>query len=193
MPAVPRVLTRAAEGLAHELMAAEPARLSHLAAVAARCEALTVTVDDAHVDALVAAAWLHDIGYLAHLSQTGFHPLDGARYLRAADWPEPVCDLVAHHSGSRFVARTRNLETELLPFAFTENSASDVLTAADNTATQDGTFVAVTDRLAEKRRRHRAQAASTRANPQRDEYILAATGRVSGRLAALGRTDPYLC
>lgn len=174
-------------------MAAHPVRLSHLAAVAARCEALTVTVDDAHVDALVAAAWLHDIGYLEDLSQTGFHPLDGARYLRAADWPDPVCNLVAHHSGSRFVARVRALEAELAAFVFTENAASDVLTAADNTAAQDGTFVAVSDRLAEKRHRHRADAAGMGADPHRDDYILAAAGRVSGRLAALGRTDPYLC
>ena len=29
-------------------------------------------------DDLVAAAWLHDIGYAPGLVQTGFHPLDGA-------------------------------------------------------------------------------------------------------------------
>ena len=33
-------------------------------------------------DDLVAAAWLHDIGYAPELVETGFHPLDGARYLR---------------------------------------------------------------------------------------------------------------
>lgn len=33
-------------------------------------------------DDLVAAAWLHDIGYVPELAQTGFHPFDGARYLR---------------------------------------------------------------------------------------------------------------
>jgi hypothetical protein len=32
----------------------------------------------------VAAAWLHDIGYAPAIAEsgTGFHPLDGARYLR---------------------------------------------------------------------------------------------------------------
>lgn len=31
---------------------------------------------------LIAAAWLHDIGYAPAVTDTGFHPLDGARYLR---------------------------------------------------------------------------------------------------------------
>ncbi len=31
---------------------------------------------------LVAAAYLHDIGYAPELAITGFHPLDGARHLR---------------------------------------------------------------------------------------------------------------
>lgn len=33
-------------------------------------------------DDLVTAAWLHDIGYAPDLVETGFHPLDGARFLR---------------------------------------------------------------------------------------------------------------
>ena len=32
---------------------------------------------------LIAAAYLHDIGYTPALQQTGFHPIDGARYLRS--------------------------------------------------------------------------------------------------------------
>lgn len=33
-------------------------------------------------DLLVAAATLHDVGYAPRLAVTGFHPLDGARFLR---------------------------------------------------------------------------------------------------------------
>ena len=40
---------------------------------------------------LVASAWLHDIGYAAGLQETGFHPVDGARHLRSAGWPPPLC------------------------------------------------------------------------------------------------------
>ncbi len=32
---------------------------------------------------LIAAAYLHDIGYAPALQQTRFHPIDGARYLRS--------------------------------------------------------------------------------------------------------------
>ena len=32
----------------------------------------------------MAAAWLHDIGYAEELLDTGFHPLDGARFLASA-------------------------------------------------------------------------------------------------------------
>ena len=48
---------------------------------------------------LVAAAYLHDIGYAPELEDTGFHPLDGARWLRAHGH-ERLAGLVAHHSGA---------------------------------------------------------------------------------------------
>src|SRR5579859_5216811 len=47
---------------------------------------------------LIAAAYLHDIGYAPSLKKTGFHPLDGAVYLRALGEERLAC-LVAHHSG----------------------------------------------------------------------------------------------
>ena len=45
---------------------------------------------------LIAAANLHDIGY-GHVV-SGFHPLDGARFLAGAGFSTTVCHLVAHHS-----------------------------------------------------------------------------------------------
>ncbi|TFV54543.1 HD domain-containing protein [Mycobacterium sp. PS03-16] len=174
-------------------MAVQPTRRVHLAAVATRARALAVTVDPTDVDALVAAAWLHDIGYLPDLAATGFHPLDGARYLRDTGWPHRVCTLVAHHSGSRFVARVRGLDGELSEFPYLEDAPSDALTAADNTATQDGTFITVSARLREKLRRHGPTWPGALANPERDDYIRAAATRVDDRLlAATGRRDSYL-
>ncbi|WP_394378549.1 hypothetical protein [Saccharopolyspora spinosa] len=37
-------------------------------------------------DTLVAAAWLHDIGYSPEIGHTHFHPLDGARWLQSQQW-----------------------------------------------------------------------------------------------------------
>jgi len=57
-----------------------PRRWRHVRSVARR--ARWVAKELALSDDLVAAAWLHDIGYAPELAETGFHPLDGARYLR---------------------------------------------------------------------------------------------------------------
>ena len=90
-----------ARELADRVLEDYPERLAHSAAVADRARELAATVPQSAAETLVAAAWLHDIGYSSQLKQTGFHPLDAAKYLRREGWPEPVCTLVAHHSGSR--------------------------------------------------------------------------------------------
>ena len=107
---VSETLVARARDLATRIMREDPDRVRHLAAVAQRAEALSVTVPATMVDTVVASGWLHDIGYAPALRQTGFHPLDAATYLRAEGWPDPACELVAHNSGSRFVARIRGLD-----------------------------------------------------------------------------------
>ena len=126
------------------------------------------------------------------MRQTGFHPLDGATYLRQEGWPDGVCALVAHHSGSRFVARIHGLDGSLREFEFAEDEPSDVLTSADNTADLDGSLVKLSVRLREKLHRHGPDSPAARANPERDDYIRAAARRVIGRLTEIGRTDAYL-
>jgi hypothetical protein len=59
------------------------------------------------------AAWLHDIGYAPELVKTGFHPLDGARYLRRAGVNGLVVSLVAYHSCAQIEAEVRRLGAEL--------------------------------------------------------------------------------
>ena len=71
---------------ARELVAARmavvlPQRFAHVQAVAAKAGNLRPILDG-DADLLVTAAWLHDIGYAPTVEDTGFHPLDGARYLR---------------------------------------------------------------------------------------------------------------
>jgi hypothetical protein len=126
------------------------------------------------------------------LRQTGFHPLDGATYLRQEGRPDGVCALVAHHSGSRFVARIHGLDGSLHEFEFAEDEPSDVLTSADNTADLDGSLVKLSVRLRDKLHRHGPDSPAARANPERDDYIRAAARRVIGRLTEIGRTDAYL-
>ena len=118
---MPEPLIPEARALVARILEDDPRRLQHCAGVAARAQALVTTVPPSAADTLVAAAWLHDIGYAPQLRDSGFHPLDGAVYLRREGWPAPVCDLVAHHSGSRFVARIRGLDDRLSEFDFVED------------------------------------------------------------------------
>ena len=57
---------------------------------------------------LVAAATLHDIRY-GHVV-SGFHPLDGARFLTDAGFSATVCHLVAHHTASTYEAEERGID-----------------------------------------------------------------------------------
>ncbi len=68
-----------AQGLLAEAL---PRRWAHVQGVAKKAEhvAASLALSD---EALVAAAWLHDVGYAPGVTDTGFHPLDGARYLAA--------------------------------------------------------------------------------------------------------------
>src|SRR5712691_4219171 len=40
---------------------------------------------------LLAAAYLHDIGYAPSLKKRGFHPLDGACYIRSCGYERIAC------------------------------------------------------------------------------------------------------
>src|ERR1700722_19588765 len=75
-----------------------PRRWAHTQSVAAQARSLAPILGR-DTGTVTAAAWLHDIGYAPDLHDTGFHPLDGARYLRRTGLvSDVVCRLVAHHS-----------------------------------------------------------------------------------------------
>jgi putative nucleotidyltransferase with HDIG domain len=189
---MPQQLIPEARDLVACILEEDPRRLQHCAGVAARAQALITTVPPSAAETLVAAAWLHDIGYAPQLRDSGFHPLDGAVYLRREGWPAPVCDLVAHHSGSRFVARIRKLDDRLREFVFVEDALSDALTVADNTTGPNGMVMSLDERIRDKLKRHGSESPNARANPERDDYIRAAARRVAQRLAALDQHDTAL-
>jgi putative nucleotidyltransferase with HDIG domain len=102
-----------ARELAHELLSeALPRRWAHVQGVAAQAERVALGLGILP-NALVAAAWLHDIGYAPAVKDTGFHPLDGARYLHRLSLDGEVVRLVAHHSCAMLQAAERGLDREL--------------------------------------------------------------------------------
>ena len=97
---------------------------------------------------LVAACLLHDIGYAPELSVTGFHPLDGARFVRAQGH-EDLARLVAHHSGARYEAVLRDVPGFEDEFPFDDSDLDKALTYCDLTTGPDGMRMNFRDRVAE--------------------------------------------
>jgi putative nucleotidyltransferase with HDIG domain len=119
-------------------LASLPERLAHTRAVATAAERASAAVPPGDRDVLVATAYLHDIGYAPLISRTGFHPLDGARWLQEQGVPLRICCLVAHHTGARFEAEERDLADELAAFEVEDGPVLDALTFADLTTGPDG-------------------------------------------------------
>jgi HD domain len=131
-----------------------PRRWAHVQGVGrgARVAAPLFSVDEGEL--LVGAALLHDIGYAPDLARTGFHALDGARYLRRVDGPDRLVNLVAHHSCATVEGKLRGLSDELAEFEDERTPVRDALWWADMTTTPDGAETTVAGRVAEIQSRY---------------------------------------
>ncbi len=175
-----------ARDLAERLLAEPlPRRWAHTQGVARQARTLAPILGD-DADLLEAAAWLHDIGYAPTLVVTGFHPLDGARYLRNTEHAdERLCRLVAHHTCALVEADERGIADELSEEFAAENPAlTDALIYCDVTTSPDGERIEADERLAEIANRygdgHVVSTSISRATPS----LLAAVKRTQDRLAA---------
>jgi hypothetical protein len=158
-----------------------PRRWRHVQGVARRASQIAPVVTGSG-DTLVCAAWLHDIGYAPALAVTGFHPLDGARFLAGAGAQRRLLGLVAHHSFAALEAEMRGLASELAEFDDEDDSVRDALWYCDITTSPDGEPVAATERIAEIKRRYGPDHLVTR-------FIISAA---PGLLSAVARTDQLL-
>lgn len=127
-----------------------PQRWSHTCGVAGKAVSIA-PVAGVGADLLVCAAWLHDIGYAAQLAVTGFHPLDGARYLRdVAGAGDRLCRLVANHSCAAIEAHHRGLADQLAAeFPELDDITAQALTYCDMTTSPAGQPVDMESRLQE--------------------------------------------
>jgi HD domain len=138
---------------------------------------------------LVAAAYLHDIGYARSLTRSGLHALDGAEYLRGQG-QERLASLVAHHSGARFEAEERGLADELAAFELEEGPVMDALDFADMTTGPSGEAVAFDDRIEEILRRYPAGDPVHRAVRRARPALRSAVDRTWARLRDAGAGHP---
>lgn len=175
-----------ARALAERLLASEPERWHHTQGVAARAAAAAVVLPPQHRPALLAASWVHDIGYAGWLHYCEFHPLNGAWHLQALGYDPLVVGLVAHHSGARFLATELGLSTLLAPFddpLFTTGALADALTYSDQTTGPQGQVVDVDTRLDEVLTRHGPGSPHARSHRRRAPAVRSAVGRTEQRLA----------
>lgn len=122
-------------------------RWAHVSAVGQLAERIAPAFGE-DASTLVAAAYLHDIGYAEALAKTGFHPLDGGRFVRARG-QERIARLVAHHSGARVEAELRGIEGYCDEFRFDDGPLDHALTFCDLTTGPDGSRVPLAWRVQE--------------------------------------------
>ena len=177
----------AARSLALSTLAGHDRRPEHSAAVASVAVRARHAVAPRDRDLLVAAAWLHDIGYAAGDSGTGFHPVDGAEMLTGLGWPSRLSALVAHHSEARFTARAAGLGAALDRYPRERGPVPDALAYADMSAAPDGRHITLHDRLADIRRRHASDTpALAQARAAREPHLVLAVARTEVRLLRAG-------
>jgi hypothetical protein len=169
-----------ARRLAEQLLAELPRRLRHTLAVGGTAGRIVEraglrgrTRDDA-----LAAAYLHDVGYAEPLRRTGFHPLDGAHYLRGRGW-ELLARVVARHSQAHLQARALGLS--LASFPPRRGVVQDVVDYADARTGPDGQLFTPEERLREILARHGPDSVQGRVMARRAPYVRALVRRIEAR------------
>jgi HD domain-containing protein len=173
--------------LAADLLSeALPRRWAHVQGVADRAQRAASMYEEREGRLVVAAALLHDVGYSSKIARTGFHPLDGARYLRSLGVERRLVALVAHHSCAYREAELRGLSAELAEWMDEETPLRDALWWADMTTSPDGRPVGFDERIKEIQDRYGPQDLVTFFIRQAEPELRGAVERTEARLQAAG-------
>lgn len=162
-----------------------PRRWVHSLGVAERARTLRPILG-ADAELMEAAAVLHDVGYSPRIATTGFHPLDGARFLRdEVGMDDRVIRLVAHHSCALLEAEERGLREELeAEFELERPELVDALIFCDMTTTPDGLRTSSDARVSEIVDRYGPDTIVGRFIQRAKPEIHAAVDRIEDRLTA---------
>ena len=125
-----------------------PDRLRHILTVARKvretAQQLSAKYPEMDLDVNVAycAALLHDIGYLDALTVSGFHPIDGANYLRECGYPD-LAEYILGHSNSPEQATLLQIEGVVM----SPHIIAKLITYWDIRVRQGGALVSYAERL----------------------------------------------
>ena len=158
-------------------------RWLHSLAVGRQAERLSGSFDEVRGDQLVAAAYLHDIGYAPELLVTDFHPIDGALWLDGLVDPQ-VVSLVGHHSCAWVEADMRGLGPQLMDIPRPDLELLDALTYCDMTSGPDGQRMTLDERLAEIVQRYGPGHLVTESIQAATRHLRAAVARAEQRCGA---------
>jgi hypothetical protein len=158
-------------------------RWLHVKGVVDRARSVVPILATLDAQCLVAAAYVHDIGWAPELVDTGFHPIDGARWVRWHGF-ERLARLVAHHSGARFEAELRGLGPALTAFELEESPTADALAYCDLTTSPTGGVVSPEGRWTDIIERYGQQDIVAQALAMARPFLEAAVARTDQRLRA---------
>ncbi|MGI9058280.1 MAG: HD domain-containing protein [Ktedonobacteraceae bacterium] len=170
---------------AESLLAPLGNRWLHVQGVVERARWIGEIFDAEDKALLIASAYMHDIGYAPSLKKTGFHPLDGACYVRSLGY-ERLGSLVAYHSSAYFEAELRGFEKALSEFTCERSVVADALTYCDMTTNSVGLPVTLKERLADIFSRYGDADVVTQALHKALPYISLSVGRTQLRLRKHG-------
>jgi len=160
-------------------------RWQHVRGVARQAQHVSRALDEVDRPYLVAAAWLHDIGYAPRLAATASHPLDGARHVRALGH-ERLARLVAYHSSARWEADALGLSDDLAAFPREDSATADAPTYCDMTTSPTGQRITLAGRLAEIAERYGPEHLVVRCLQRAHDHLAGAVQRTEDRMQAAG-------
>ena len=148
-----------AKKLLEHMLNSDENRYKHTLCVVKRVEEVIANYDIPESDALVMAAYLHDIGYNENIVISSFHPFDGGRYLLDGGWDLSIVKLVMYHTYAyQEIKKSRRLDLVSYygKFMLTKEDKMrlDVLTYADLHSSHDGVACGLAERLAGVRERY---------------------------------------
>ena len=179
--AEPPLVQRARES-ASKTLSADRNRLAHSAAAARVAAQAAGALARQEAEIIVAAAWLHDIGYAPTLRKTGYHPVDGALALMREAWPDRVVRLVAHHGLAALEAPFYSVAHHLGVIDPVPGLAAELLIYADMTSGTRGEPVSPLERAEHMRRNDRKGPVPEEVRESRYASLVSIAVGVSGRL-----------
>ncbi len=121
-------------------------RWLHVQGVVEQALRVGAIFDEEERSYLVAAAYLHDIGYAPELKRTGLHPIDGALWLCSHN-QERLASLTAYHSGAWFHAQLYGQLPDLEQFSPEQSMVADALDYCDMTTGPAGARISFEERI----------------------------------------------